>query len=887
MLLWYSLFMTIFVILGQSRTPFLANISTNFVEKIFEFIMTNFYLYVNIYIMNKTKSFNKKFLILFCLILGSFFCFTAFLLTNKTALGESSSTTQLEKNDVAPISDALVFDVTTPVDALSFGDYLAVIKKDETSKRTLWISTDGKAFVEYDKLIEGNPGQIKALADRYLVVLDNTNLYVIDCSQPEDAPIELKYNDKQINCKSFDLNDNFLVTNTNGVVNLYSIDDGQLVEKRELNVNAKDLTPICVNLSGTVFFIENSTPSIISSYNSNSGPSKNQLYTSTGDVSHMIAREQTLYIIEGDKVKALSEESINQTATTLGVSQDQYNELGNLISPSSLSFKNESLFIADSSIGAVQEFEIQENTLVWTGFAIAKNKTAYNRFTDSICDVERTNDNLAILSGDRITVINLKDFNYLDKSAYLTLFRDSFGDKLPEDVAVGNTSLLATNNDGDEIYFYDFNAKQNATNPVKIELPNQINHIHDCCYQSGYYYVLIDVDNQYDIYKINELTKSVALINDVEDKSNPLFTVDVFGNFHVYSKNDGFLKLDSDLTGSVYALKTDGFYKLINGSFVRQLDAPNDLSLESFTIDFDKKDLYFIAQDNEFVYKTISLNNSAINGISVPTEYKVTDDHAIQDNLKAFTVEEGSNVYSIEVNNEKLLFNNLTNSEEYYLFVCDIESIGHSLLIGQNGLVLVSKSNLSVKQLETTQTNEIKYISTSVCAYYYPVIDEFSSYALTSQSEKIVLNKGQEIQVKQQLEILDNYYYFATFEYNGQTISGYIPVTFTVDELSVDTNFVTFTIESLKGVKVYFDSSLTRLATTLNKGTAVRLYSTNNGVAEIAYYDGENWVKAYVNQDAIQEKPNTTIRNVLIILALTACVCGSITFFVIRKKETY
>ncbi len=879
--------MTIFVILRHPKTSFCENIYTNFVEKIFEYIMTNFYLYVNIYIMNKIKLFNKKYLIVFCLIFGLFFSVTVSYLTSKTARAENSSPAQIEKIDLAPINDALVFDVTTPVDALSFGDYLAVIKKDQTSKRTLWISTNGNSFKEYDKLIEDNPGQIKAIGNRYLVVLDNTNLYVIDCNQLDDSPIELKYNDKQINCKSFDLNDNFLVTNTNGVVNLYSIEGDTLIEKRELNVNAKDLTPICVNPSGTVFFIENSTPSIVSAFNSFSTPYKNQLYTTTGEISHMVANKDALYIIEGDKIKVLNGQESNQSASQLLVEDDLLNDLGNLTSPASLSFMGDSLFIADSAICAVQKFEIQENILVWTGFAIAKNKTAYNRFTESVCDVERTNDNLAVLSGDRITVINLKDFDYLNKNAYLTLFKDSFGDKLPEEIAVGNSSLLATNNDGDDVYIYDLNAKQATQNPVKLTLTQKIDHIHDCCYQSGFFYVLISVDNQLDIYKINELTKLIEKIDDVDYKSNPLFTVDVFGKHHVYSKDEGYLKLDTDLTGSVFALKNDGFYKLINDSFVKQFSAPEGVPVKSFTLDVDKKDVYYVLLNDEIIYKASNINNDAIDQTITPSEYKTTDSVALEDNLVAYTVNPSSNVYSVTESNGKLYFNKLVNSEDYYLFVCDLPAINHSLLIGQNGLVLVSKDNLSVKLLETTQVNQLKYVSTSVCAYYYPVIDEFSSYALTSQTEKITLTKGQEIHAKYQLEILGNFYYFATFENDGQTISGYIPVNFTVEELSVDVNFVTFTIESLKSVKVYYDTSLTRLATTLEKGTTVRLYSTNNGIAEIAYFDGENWVKAYVNQDAIEHKPNTTIRNVLIILALTACVCGSITFFVIRKKEDY
>ena len=850
--------------------------------------MTNLLLYVKILNMKNFCLKSKYFLIVLLLLLsasllGLFLCFG-----QREVLADSSSnpSTSLDSEIFAPINDAQVFDVTTPVDAVSFGDYLAIIKKDESSKRTLWISQKGEAFVLYDKLVENNPGQIKTLNDRYLIVLDNTNLYVIDCQDLSKAPAELQFNGRQINCKSFDLNDNYLVTNTNGVVNLYSIANGDFIEKKELNVNAKDLTPICVNSVGTVFYIENSTPSKIFAYNNNLNPSKNQLYTAIGDVSHMIANNDTLYIIEGDKVKVLNEQTSNQSASELTVTQDIFNDLGNLISPASLSFNGQKLFIADSTICAVQEFRVENNALVWTGFAIAKNKTAYNRFTDSIRDVERTNDNLAVLSGDRITVINLKDFNYLDKNAYLTLYKEDFGNKLPEDIAIGEYSLLTINNTDDKIYIYDF--KSDKDNLKLVTLPiDRIDHIHDICYQSGFFYILITVDDQLQIYKVDQLGNSPAqqYEESMPNKLSPVFTIDVFGNPHVYSKQDGILKVSSDLTGSVFAIKQDGFYKLVEDTFSKQFDAPSGFTLESFALNFDRKDVYFIADNHEFIYTATHVNNSAIDNTLVPNDYKLTNDSALENGILAYTVNQNSNVYSISENDGKLKFNSLAESESYYIFVCEIPQLNHSILLGQNGLVLVAKDNISSKQLETFDINQTKFISTSVCAYYYPIIDQTSSYALTLNGNSVKLSKGQEIFAKYIVEILGNNYYFATFTQNGELTSGYIPVDFTVDELSVDVKFITFTIENTKGVDVFSDASLKNKITSLASGTTIRLYSTENGVCKIAYYDGQNWIDAYINQNDIQDKPNTTIRNVLIILALTACVCGSITFFVIRKKE--
>ena len=102
--------------------------------------------------------------------------------------------------------------------------------------------------------------------------------------------------------------------------------------------------------------------------------------------------------------------------------------------------------------------------------------------------------------------------------------------------------------------------------------------------------------------------------------------------------------------------------------------------------------------------------------------------------------------------------------------------------------------------------------------------------------------------------------------------------------LSEDYEWQTYRTVKVNSTKIYAEKELETVLANLKDGTQVRILSTENNVCEIAYYDGTSWIRGYMRKSAIKNPAKTTVRNILIIIAVMASVCGTTTFFVLRKK---
>ena len=129
-------------------------------------------------------------------------------------------------------------------------------------------------------------------------------------------------------------------------------------------------------------------------------------------------------------------------------------------------------------------------------------------------------------------------------------------------------------------------------------------------------------------------------------------------------------------------------------------------------------------------------------------------------------------------------------------------------------------------------------------------------------------------------------FYFASVDFSGQNICGYIPVAFTVEVLSEDFAWDKYTIVEIKSTVLYSDFSLETEIQELSDGKQVRLISTENGICKVAVkLEDGTFINGYIKSSAIKDEPNRAIRNILIILAVTASVCGSVSFFLLRRKR--
>jgi hypothetical protein len=132
--------------------------------------------------------------------------------------------------------------------------------------------------------------------------------------------------------------------------------------------------------------------------------------------------------------------------------------------------------------------------------------------------------------------------------------------------------------------------------------------------------------------------------------------------------------------------------------------------------------------------------------------------------------------------------------------------------------------------------------------------------------------------------VLDKEFYFASVTVDGKEISGYIPVSFTAETLTEDFKWDEYSIVELNKTAFFSDSALTNKICDLKKGQQVRLISIDGDVARVAIKIDQTFTVGFVKKSAIDNAPSRAIRNLLIILAVSAAVCGSLSYFLMRKK---
>ena len=323
-------------------------------------------------------------------------------------------------------------------------------------------------------------------------------------------------------------------------------------------------------------------------------------------------------------------------------------------------------------------------------------------------------------------------------------------------------------------------------------------------------------------------------------------------------------------------------------------DAPNK-NVKSFSMNFDKKTVNLLFNGEEITYSTTALPNLSVDRIVIPTDYKLTDSNADFNSLKVYQRKDGQNVYCVNTTNENFTFNSLVCDTEQYLYITDatitngFTTVTMLVLVTQNKTVLIDKTlatDVTEQTLSVSENVPVQaFVTTGVNGYYLPIINEKSNFALTD-TNIIRLEKNTVINPKKQLNYLDKVFYFAEFTVNGVNYAGYIPKDYTVEVLAKDVQWSSFKIQKLKACDVFNDVALTNKVGSFDKGTEVRLIEEQGKIVKIAYKVGDTYLIGYVDKTALDDSPKISVRNILLILLVTACVCGTTTYFIIRKKKT-
>ena len=845
------------------------------------------------------------------ILLLSIVCAFAFAIAFSSTFTFSASALDTPKTKLfLPNSNIEYYSLSNPIDIYSDDSVTAIVQDDQTL--IVYHNGEFKVAVSSFDAIK----QVNKFDNDTLIVSDNGPIYKIDI-ETLSKTVLLDADGEPVGANFFDINDDYLVTAYSDSVFIYSLDGNNL--NSPISFKANGDCPIAINNSNEIFYI-NSNGALMKKVASDL--TSETLVLPSASPTKMIADQNFIYYIQGKIVYRVNH--TNFKSEQLSVTAHPEYDLGNLVSPVCIAFKDNNVLIADTELDAVQEFAVVDNSLEFTGFAIASGKTAYNRTTVDAISIDKQGDSVAILDNDKLSIFTPVSVDKYSKDNFKNFHNTDFIETtLPGEFALGENSVLLSYN-----HRSSYGSFFKLINLKTLDVSNQFkgfdgNIIEDITYQSGYYYVIATENTKTHVYKLNEETLLTGDFDfgtqlfEATSFDATLITADVFGNVYLanqvtgeirlYSKannyqssliatKSGLTKLSTDLGGKLYAL-CDGTLYYFNGAELTALPlsplVDGDL-IKSFAMDFDKKEIYLLYNNKEYVGVTTELNNLAISEVVAPAEYVTTAKTATLENLSFASIADGANVYSVTKDGDKFDYNGLTRATNEYVVICDIEvdsTLTLTALAQKNGIVLVNSTEVTKYQPTVDSAPAFSFITTDVCAYYLPIITPDMDYALFN-GEKIRLDKNTAINPKGLItiktihkdQVSDVQFYFAEFTVGSETCSGYIPLSFTVPVLSKDFVWESYSIEKIAKTTIYADQELNNELTSFDGGN-VRLIAKNGGVALISVNTDDGWVTGYINSAAILNEPNVAVRNILIILAVTASVCGTSTYFILRKKD--
>ncbi len=818
-----------------------------------------------------------------------------------------------------PSSELEYRELSSPIDVYSDDTVTAIVLN--TDPNSLLINYKGV----YSSIDATQLTNVKKLNQNTLIFssaakLRKIDLTSFDSNNPKYSDLELHHYHSEAQT-FFDLNENFLVTTYQSKLGVFSIDGSTIKEETVNPITIEEKSQVAINQNNDIFYVLGGQLYKINATELNKEP---VALATVSPTSKIIADNNFVYYVYENKIFRLSIDGGNSIQLT--VKGDEKHQLGNLSKISGISFRNGNLLVCDTDYNAVQEFMVDNDRLIFTGFAITSGKTAYNRVSSNAIAIDKSNSNIAILDDNKISVINTVNNDRYNPNNFYSFFSSDFNEEiLPGAFSLGNQSMILSFNhsSSSQSFLKSVNLKTHECSERFTLFSGNI--IEDLTYQSGFYYLIATENTKTHVYKIPENN----LINGQTsfDESFQIFetasfhpdviTADVFGNVYlaksdsgeikVYKKTDNYQAKDiasitvsditTDLGGRLFILNDDGISYYNGATFTLLSITPPQTGdkIKSFAMNFQSKEVYLLYNNKEYVAVTNSLNNLALSEIVIPDTYVTTSDSANIDSLKFATVNSDANKYAVEATNGKFDYKGLTDGTNQYVVICDIvvdDTLTLTALAEKNGVILVNEKEVTkITPTQHTAPNTA-FVTTDVSAYYMPLITANSEYVLNNSGNAIRIDKNTKINpicsitidTEHNDEILPLSFYYCSFDYNGNEIKGYIPQSFTVPVLSEDFVFEKFSVEKIGKTTLYKDSGLTEEIQVI-ENCSVRVLKNESNVCYVAYQTESGWINGYISNNSIVNEPNVAIRNILIILAVTASVCGTSTFFILRKKD--
>lgn len=870
--------------------------------------MTKRYICGKMIFMKKLALKSKTLIILLSILMVASI-FVAFYPISEKVFAQSGEKIQA----ILPKDKVEYYDFTTkaPYKATRFDGGVAIITDNTdnpSDTENLWIYTEKEGkYVQYDKFGSDELLQVYSLDKNTLIVNAQYHLYKVDLTDLTKEPVQLL--DKAFD--DFSINANYLVARAGTSISIYKKINGKYIEQDTLKSIVVDKTPIAINENNQLFYISNSTELTVRTIaNENGyikqGEIKGKFFCSIdSSLNAIIANNEYVYWLNAVNNTIYRANIESTQSTNMSVSSNGNFDLGALKSPTSLAFYNDNLIVSDSNLKAIQEFEINGNSLTFTGFAVAKDKTAFNRISENPLAVDRYQDNLVVLDRNKLTVIKMdENFDSLSRECFKNYSTESLSvdSYIPDMIAVG-TSAVLLGYPNDTLKLLSLNSDE----LVLTDAPEIQNSLQDVYYSRGKFYVICTSGEGTIVTTFNEKGEDLTSELIPQIFANKL-AVDLLGNVYLYFQNriyvsstaiadisTGLTDFNVDLCGNLYAIvdKSIVYYNETLKTWETAYTSSSNIT--TMSLNYDQSVIYFTNENCEVLY-SIELNdsvkNSSINNVSYPTDLD-THKQTTDGDFKAYTVSDGAFIGSVKLG-EKLVFNGLSDESEFiFLSAIEIDTVNgkkeFALLAGVNGLAFTYSQNLTEKQITTTALdNKTVYVTTPVHAYALPIITIKNDYAMqqtaNSKLQVITLTKGTVLVASSSFNFLGQDFYYASVSDGNNTYTCYIPQSFTVDVLAEDVLPTTYSFVNLDACKLYKDADLSQEILDISEGTQVRLYSNDGKVCKVMVKVNGEYIEGYVSSTYLSDTPNTAVRNILIVLAVVACFCGSTTFFLLRKK---
>lgn len=689
------------------------------------------------------------------------------------------------------------------------------------------------------------------------LVLEAETLYSLDLSTNQKTKID------KTTARNFSIsNDNVIVISGNDI--------------KMFNSNFEQFS-IVQNVIGTSIILCSDSENV---YYSNNGTTINK-YCYSGEFettihnfinndntipSAMVSDGEFLYYVVNN---IIYKKNINTTIESKLTIDATPFELGSLGAIKSICLKDNNLLIAstfENGKSAIQEFRVNENKLEFTGFAISKGNSAFNRIDSNATDIDKNGNNIAVIDSQKITLLSKNENEYTYKNILIN--SEFIG---ANKIALGKNEVLIATDDK-----YAFADLESYTIATAVEMPN----IKDIAFVNNNYYILTC---------------------DTEDSENPIATVYQY-------KDDNFVQIDTKAESYssftinakneiIYSTKSKIANDLIGTEFSLDSFRLKDyVGLKSFAMDIESKEVYFLINDSEQIVSSTEFDNKTISEIEIKSDYKTTDIEAKAiEQLKVYNIKDNSNVYSIQIDkeNRKITYNGLTddhNGDFVNVYSLADAYDGFSILSGFNNsnreiLILINNNDIIEKENIITNYSKQLVVSTSVDMYYLPLINlnrEFSLY----NNEYIRLNRGTKVACEKQIEINGKSFVYGKVNIDNNNIAGFIPKDFLVEALDKDYIVESYTFATLSSAKLLNENGV--VIYEIKDNTLVKVHKTENDKSYISFTDEFGVHYGFVDNASIIKETNNNLKIVICIFILTFVVFVTTIYFVfIKNKNNY